>query len=108
MATLIYRKCIEVYLSKKLLLTAWKRLRQLITGKGNYFDIDHDDINYFVNDIKDLGDNSISNLMYLMMPSSDPSAKGLYKASTISTLGDCALTDALYLEMSGQHREPTT
>jgi hypothetical protein len=61
-----------------------------------------------VNDIKDFGDNSTSNSMYLMIPSSFPSAKGLYKASTISTLGDCALTDALYLEISGQHREPTT
>ena len=53
-------------------------------------------------------DKLSNNLTYLMIPSSLPSSKGLYKASIISTLGDCVLTDALYLEISGQLREPTT
>lgn len=43
-----------------------------------------------------------------MIPSSFPFARGLYRASIISTLGDWVLTDALYLEISGHLWEPTT
>jgi len=44
----------------------------------------------------------------LIIPSSLPFSNGLYRASIISTLDACILTDALYLEISGQCRDPTT
>lgn len=46
--------------------------------------------------------------MHLMIPSSSPFGKGLYKDSIISNFGDWLRTTALYLDINGQYKDPTT
>ena len=46
--------------------------------------------------------------IYLMIPSSSPFSAGLNSESIISALGDCVRMAALYLEISGHERDPTT